>query len=103
MKKFNYQARDGATNKIVKAVVQAESENAAAKLLITQGFTPLTITEIDENGGGFGALKNRISTKDKIVFTRQLATLIGAGLPLSQSLHTALEQTENKRDRKSVV
>ena len=97
MKKFDYQARDGATNKVVKAVVQAESENAAAKLLIAQGFTPLSITEIDENGGSLGFLKNRISTKDKIVFTRQLATLIGAGLPLSQSLNTALEQTENKR------
>lgn len=99
MKKFNYQARDGATDKIVKAVVQAESENAAAKVLIAQGFTPLSITEIDENGGGLGFLKNRISTKDKIVFTRQLATLIGAGLPLAQSLHIALEQTENKRLR----
>lgn len=99
MKKFNYQARDGATNKIVKAVVQAESENAAAKVLIAQGFTPLDITEIDENGGGLGFLKNRISMKDRIVFTRQLATLIGAGLPLSQSLHTVLEQTENKRLR----
>lgn len=96
MKKFNYQARDGATDKIVKAVVQAESENAAAKLLIAQGFTPLDITEINEDGG-LGFLKNRISTKDRIVFTRQLATLIGAGLPLSQSLNTALEQTENKR------
>ncbi len=99
MKKFNYQARDSATNKIVKAVVQADSESAAAKVLIAQGFTPLSITEIDENGGSFGFLKNRISTKDRIVFTRQLATLIGAGLPLSQSLHTALEQTENKRLR----
>lgn len=96
MRKFNYQARDGATDKIVKATVQADSENAAAKLLITQGFTPLSITEVDENGG-LGFLKNRISTKDRIVFSRQLATLIGAGLPLSQSLHTALEQTQNKR------
>ncbi len=99
MKKFNYQARDSATNKIVKAIVQADSESAAAKVLIAQGFTPLNITEIDENGGSLGFLKNRISTKDRIVFTRQLATLIGAGLPLSQSLHTSLEQTENKRLR----
>lgn len=97
MKKFNYQARDSATDKIVKAVVQAESESSAAKLLITQGFTPLSIEEIDENGGPLGSFRNRISTKDRIVFTRQLATLIGAGLPLSQSLHTSSEQTENKR------
>ncbi|MEO5950796.1 MAG: type II secretion system F family protein [Candidatus Saccharimonadales bacterium] len=97
MKKFNYQAKDSATNKIVKATVQADSENSAAKLLIEQGFTPLEIKEIDESKGFFSGLKNRVTSKDKIVFTRQLATLIGAGLPLSQSLHTVLEQTENKR------
>ncbi len=32
-----------------------------------------------------------------MIFLRQLSTLIGAGLPLSQSLHTVSEQTENKR------
>jgi type IV pilus assembly protein PilC len=97
MKKFNYEARDTSTNKIVKATVQADSENAAAKLLIAQGFTPLNITEVDEDGSFFARLSNRITTKDKVVFTRQLATLIGAGLPLTQSLHTVLEQTNNKR------
>ena len=97
MKKFSYQAKDGSTGKVVKATVQADSENAAAKLLIAQGFTPLDIQEQDENGSFIGRITNRITTKDRIVFTRQLATLIGAGLPLSQSLHTVLEQTENKR------
>lgn len=97
MKKFNYEARDTSTNKVVKATVQADSENAAAKLLIAQGFTPLDITEADEDGSFFARLTNRITVKDKIVFTRQLATLVGAGLPLTQSLHTVLEQTENKR------
>jgi type IV pilus assembly protein PilC len=97
MRKFDYQARDGSTNKIVKATVQAESENAAAKLLIAQGFTPLDIKEVNEGGNIIGRLTGRITTKDKIVFTRQLATLIGAGLPLSQSMRTVLEQTENKR------
>ena len=97
MRRFEYQAKDSSTNKVVKATVQADSENAAAKLLIAQGFTPLDIKEVNEDGNFLGRLKGRITTKDKIVFTRQLATLIGAGLPLSQSLHTVLEQTENKR------
>lgn len=97
MRKFEYQAKDNSTNKIVKATVQADSENAAAKLLIAQGFTPFDIKEVDEEGSFFARLSGRITTKDKIVFTRQLATLIGAGLPLSQSMHTVLEQTENKR------
>lgn len=99
MKKFDYQAKDTSTSKMVRATVQAESENAAAKLLMAQGFTPLSIKEVDENSNLFDKLTGRITTKDKIVFTRQLATLIGAGLPLSQSLHTVMEQTDNKRLR----
>ena len=97
MKKYNYEARDSASNKIVKSVVQAESENAAAKLLTTQGFVPLKIDLQDDKMGFFAKLSGRITTKDKVVFTRQLATLIGAGLPLSQSLRTVQEQTTNKR------
>ena len=97
MKKYNYEARDSASNKIVKSVVQAESENAAAKLLTTQGFVPLKIDLQDDKTGFFAKLSGRITTKDKVVFTRQLATLIGAGLPLSQSLRTVQEQTTNKR------
>lgn len=97
MKKFSYEARDQATDKIVKANVQANSESAAAKLLINQGFTPLDIKEIKESDNIISRLAGRITTKDKVVFTRQLATLIGAGLPLSQSLNTVLEQTQNKR------
>ena len=97
MKKFSYEARDHASNSIVKAIVQADSESAAAKLLTSQGFTPLKIKELNEDGGFLAKLTNRITTKDKIVFTRQLATLIGAGLPLAQSLRTITEQTQNKK------
>jgi type IV pilus assembly protein PilC len=97
MKKFNYEARDQATNKITKSTVQADSESAAAKLLMDQGFTPLNIKEQGDSEGLIARIRGRITTKDKVVFTRQLATLIGAGLPLAQALHTALEQTQNKK------
>lgn len=97
MKKFAYEARDQASNKITKATVQADTESAAAHLLIQQGFTPLNIKEQSEESNFFARLAGRITVKDKIVFTRQLATLIGAGLPLAQSLHTVMEQTQNKR------
>lgn len=97
MKKFTYEARDQSSNKITKATIQAESETAAAHLLIEQGFTPLDIKEQTGDGNIVAKLAGRITVKDKIVFTRQLATLIGAGLPLSQSLHTVLEQTQNKQ------
>ena len=97
MKKFNYEARDQATSKVVKSSIQADSETAAARLLIKQGFVPLNIKEQKGEGGFLGSLTGRITTKDRVVFTRQLATLIGAGLPLSQSLHTVMEQTQNKQ------
>lgn len=97
MKKFSYEARDQTNNKITKATVQADSEAAAAKVLINQGFMPLSIKEQGEDSNFIARLSGRITVKDRIVFTRQLATLIGAGLPLAQSFSTVLEQTENKK------
>lgn len=97
MRKFVYEARDNTTDKIVKSVVQADSEHAAAKLLSAQGFVPLRIEAEDERAGWLGRLSGRVTSKDKIVFTRQLATLVGAGLPLIQSMRTVLEQTQNKK------
>ena len=102
MKKFTYEARDQATNKITKSTVQADSESAAARLLMNQGFTPLDIKEQNSEEGIIARITGRITTKDKIVFTRQLSTLIGAGLPLTQSLNTVFEQTENKQ-LKSII
>lgn len=97
MKRFNYEAKDQSTGKMVKATVQADSEHAAAKLLLAQGFTPHTIKEDNGSDNILARITGRITIKDKVVFTRQLSTLIGAGLPLTQSLHTVLEQTANKQ------
>ena len=94
MRHFSYRAKDG-KGKPIKGVLQAENENAAGKMLLDQGLVPDRITEVDE-AGLIGKLKKRVSTKDKIIFTRQFATLIGAGLPLSNTLRTLLEQTESK-------
>jgi len=97
MRKFSYEARDQASNKVVKSVIQADSENAAGRLLIKQGFTPLNINAVDDRLSIFSFATSRITTKDKIVFSRQMATLIGAGLPLAQSLHIVMDQTQNKK------
>lgn len=97
MRKFNYEAKDSTTNRIVKATVQAESEHEAAKLLVAQGFAPTSITEVRSETNAFTRFTGRVTTKDKVVFTRQLSTLIAAGLPLSQSLNTLIEQTSNRQ------
>ncbi len=97
MKRFNYEAKDQSTGKMVKATVQADTETAAAKLLLSQGFTPHSIKEASEDGNILMQFTNRIKMKDKVVFTRQLSTLIAAGLPLTQSLRTVHDQTDNKK------
>lgn len=97
MFEFIYTAKDTASNKVVKSSLKADSEKAAAKILIGQGMMPLEITEQSEAGGFISKLRNKVPTKARIVFSRQLSTLINAGLPLAQSLHTVREQTEHKR------
>ncbi|MCA9327733.1 type II secretion system F family protein, partial [Candidatus Saccharibacteria bacterium] len=99
MKKFTYEAKDSQSKNTIKSTVQAESEQKAAKLLIAQGLTPITIEEVTKEDNLWVRISERITTKDKVVFTRQLSTLIAAGLPLSQSLHTLVDQTQNKRLR----
>ena len=95
MKRFEYRARDAKTGKMVKGAIQAENERTAGKLLIEQGYTPEKIEE-EGKGGFIERMQNRIRSKDRNVFTRQFATLIGAGLPLSNSLRVVAEQTESK-------
>ncbi len=97
MKRYHYKAKDRKTGNIVSGSVQADSEQAAGKILVDQGYVPQKITL--GGGGLFGESMNKMSSKQRIVFTRQLATLVGAGLPLSNSLHMIAEQTEDKATR----
>lgn len=93
---YIYTAKNAQTGEPVTAEVQAESEHAAAKLLIRQNLAPISIVQKDKPSALFGAFSNRIPTKEIILFTRQLSTLINAGLPLTQSLSTVREQINSK-------
>lgn len=92
---FQYTAKDS-KGKPVKGLVEADTEGTAAKLITEQGLVPLSIHAKGSTSGILSGLKNRISTKDRIIFTRQMSTLINAGLPLTQSLRTVSEQTGSK-------
>ena len=96
MKTFTYTARDNATGSVVNSIIQADSERSAASILLSQELSPLSITE-QNKGSILDKITNRIRGKDKVFFTRQLSTLVEAGLPITQSLHTILDQTKNKR------
>lgn len=94
---YKYTARDAATGRKITAEVQAANEQSAAKLLRDQGLSPIQITPvIAASSNPLSRFRNRIKAKDRVLFSRQLSTLLNAGLPLIQSLRTVAEQTENK-------
>lgn len=95
MKRYNYKAKDKKTGRIVSGSVQAESERAAGRILLEQGYVPQKVSE-ERRDGFFAKLSNRVTGKQRIIFTRQFATLIGAGLPLSAALRMVADQTEDK-------
>jgi type IV pilus assembly protein PilC len=94
---FVYTAKDPTSGHKITAEVEAQDEAAAAKLIKNEGLAPLSIVVKGREGYNiFKKLRNRIKTKEKVVFSRQLATLINAGLPLVQSLRNVATQTDNK-------
>lgn len=103
MEVYKYSARDTKTGEIVKAEVEAQNERAAGKLLIEKGLTPIEIGLKKEEGKSLFGFRNRINTKQRVVFARQLSTLVNAGLPLVQSLQNVREQTQNKEFQKVIA
>lgn len=93
---YKYVARNPSTGEQVKATVDADSEAAAAKIINGQGLSPISI-EVESQGSGlFAKFNNRVKAKDRVLFSRQLSTLINAGLPLLQALRSVNAQTVSK-------
>ena len=90
---FVYEARNVRTGEMVKAQVQADNQQAALRVIREQGLTPVKV-ELEKSSkiSRFHPIK----TKDKVLFSRQLSTLLNAGLPLIQSLRSVSKQTTNK-------
>lgn len=93
---YKYEARDAHTGEKQTAEVEAENEQAAIKLIRESGLSPISI-KLKTEGGLLGNYFNKVKTKDKVLFSRQLSTLINAGLPLIQSLRSVEGQTTNKK------
>src|SRR5688572_5872719 len=93
---YEYTARENSTGKKISSTVKADSETAAAKLISKEGYSPIEIKMQGGDKSAVGTFRNRIGTKDRVLFARQLATLVGAGLPLVQSLRTVQEQSGSK-------
>src|SRR5512135_3643089 len=94
MASFAYVARDTASGREIHNSVEAATEQAAVAALLNRNMLVLSIQEKVGKQGRTGG--GRVSLGDLVIFTRQLATMIDAGLAMVQSLQALAEQTPNK-------
>ncbi|MDD2766589.1 MAG: type II secretion system F family protein [Candidatus Moranbacteria bacterium] len=96
--KFLFKAKNDA-GQIREGVIEAISQDLAAKILEKNGYTPITIAEdktVDFFGKNFAKMLNGVSQKELMIFFRQLATLVEARVSIVLSLQTIGEQSENQ-------
>ncbi len=96
MPAFRYEAVDAA-GKPARGVLNADSARSARADLRTQGLVPIQVDAIaqdNQQAGGISWFAEKLSTTELALFTRQLASLLEAGLPLEQALTALLEQAE---------
>jgi type IV pilus assembly protein PilC len=104
---FEYVGRDGA-GKAVKGRLDASSESAVVSRLRTLGIAPTGLKEVSAGTGlsmeiNLGFLEKGVGLKDLAIMSRQLSTMIGAGLSLLQSLSILAGQTKNKKLEKALI
>jgi type IV pilus assembly protein PilC len=94
MPSFSYIARDSGSGREFRSVVDASTESNAVAALLNRN---LMVVSIQEKMGKKGRTSGgTVALADLVIFTRQLATMIDAGLAMVQSLQALAEQTDNK-------
>ena len=100
MQKFKYTAKN-ASGSQVSGSTSAASELEAVQQLRKQSLTILTIKPESASMFSFNLFGSKdprphVKNEDMVLFTRQMATMIGAGIPLLESLEVQAEQVSDK-------
>jgi type IV pilus assembly protein PilC len=94
MPSFTFIARETGSGREIRNSVDASTEQAAIAALLNRNMLVLSIQEkVGKQGRTSGG---RVGLADLVIFTRQLATMIDAGLAMVQSLQALADQTTNK-------
>ncbi len=94
MPSFAYTARETSTGREIRSSVEATNEQSAISALLNRNLLVVSIQEkIAKKGKTQGG---KVGLADLVVFTRQLATMIDAGIAIVQALQALAEQTPNK-------
>jgi len=96
MPTFTYTAR-GRDGKKITGTLTSENRQAVSQMLISRGLTAETVQAMTgaQAGKKMGRTDRKVKTGELLVFTRQLSTIVSAGLPLLQGLDILAEQTED--------
>lgn len=95
MPAFTYQASN-TSGKTVSGVITATDKTTAMQLLGKQNLKPISLElQSDVKKGSKSFFKPKVKITDLVLFTRQLSTMVSAGVPLLRSLNTMYSQVEN--------
>ena len=92
---FHYQARNP-SGKPVRGNIEAIDQQGAAALLVDRNLLVTSLNSVAGRKPQAKRRQGRVKPQDLVVFTRQLATMMDAGLPLVQSMNALEEQTDSK-------
>ncbi len=96
MPNFNYTAISDTTKKTTKGTIGAGSEAEVIELLKKQKLRPVSVSAQKSALGSSSLFKSKkVKSDDLVVFTRQLAAMIGAGVPLLRSLNSLQQHAES--------
>ena len=101
---FAYKGRD-AGGKLIEGVLEGASAGGVADLLLGRGVTPVSIEETRSKAAGgtaFSLFKPRVEHVDILLFSRQLHTLLKAGVPIMRALN-GLQESATNPSMKEVV
>jgi len=101
MPMFSYTAKNNVGG-TVSGDVEARNRETAVSLLKNQGFTVISIKEKSSDVGDLLSDLKGVPFGEVVTFTRQLSTMISAGLPISRSLEVLSNQAENKKFKKII-
>ena len=93
MKAYNYQAFNK-RGKPQKGVIEGDTKRGVRQKLRERGLIPVEVSAVHEKTARF-SFSERIRRNDMVLVTRQLATLVGSGMPLEESLRLMADQAEN--------
>src|SRR3989344_2592021 len=101
---FNYKAKTQ-SGEIIEGTVDAPDENAAVDILHNKRYVVLSLTPLKKNifRADINLVLSKPGTKDIVIFTRQLSTLVDADMPLAEGLRTLAKQAEKPVFRKIIT